>query len=79
MSRTPAHLITDEHFYKIGFTPIARKYPLSDKAVEWLARFNGIPIEKMPDGWFYAPNVFMQKELEEYALGIRVIKSVNTQ
>ena len=75
MARIPESDIMDEHFYKIGFTPAARNFPLSNKAAEWLAEFNGIPVENMPAGWFYAPNAHMQKELDEYADGTRTIKS----
>ena len=74
MFQTPE--VMDHELRTAGFTSEARKYPLSERAVIWLAAFNGVPIEKMPAAWYYAPNSFMQNELEEYAFGARVIKTI---
>ncbi len=54
----------DAEFRVAGFTGEARKYPLSEKAVEWLAAFNGVPIDKVPITWHYAPNAWMQEWME---------------
>jgi len=54
-------------FRAAGFTAAAASFPLSDAACQWLADFNGVPVEKMPLAWRYAPNEYMRKWLEERA------------
>jgi hypothetical protein len=58
---------TDEQFRAAGYTVNARKFPLSEAAVRWVAEFNGIPFEKIPPAWCYAPNPFMHTLVEEAA------------
>jgi hypothetical protein len=52
---------TEEEFRKAGFTIEALKYPLSPEGIRFVAQFNGIKIEQMPETWKYAPNPTMQE------------------
>lgn len=55
---------TDEQFRVAGYTAAARQYPLSEDGARWIAAFNGIPFDKIPAAWCYAPNAGMRKYVE---------------
>lgn len=55
---------TDEDFRAAGFTAAARDYPLSHAATDWLAAYNGVPLERLPAAWRYAPNADMRAWIE---------------
>jgi hypothetical protein len=57
-------------FRASGYTAAARQFPLSDAAKEWLARFNGVAVERMPAAWHYAPNEYMRAEMESRAAAL---------
>lgn len=50
-----------------GFTADAENYPLSDRAYDWLCRFNGARTGETPWTWRYAPNPEMQRYLDDRA------------
>lgn len=58
---------SDEQFRAAGYTASARNYPLSAAAARWVAEFNGIPFDKIPPAWCYAPNPYMLTMIEEAA------------
>lgn len=57
--------VTDQQLRDAGYTTNARTYPLSEDGARWVAKFNGIPFEKIPAAWWYAPNPEMQRIVEE--------------
>jgi hypothetical protein len=59
--------IPDEEFRAAGKTGASRNFPLSDRACEWLAAFNGVPVETMPRAWRFAANAYMQEFIERRA------------
>jgi len=59
--------IPDEEFRAAGKTAASRNFPLSDRACEWLAAFNGVPVEAMPRAWRFASNAYMQDYIERRA------------
>lgn len=62
---------TDEQFRTAGYTPRAREFPLSEAGAHWLAASHGIPLERLPHAWCYAPNPFMQTFVENAAAAAR--------
>lgn len=58
---------TEAEFRAAGFTDAARAFPLSERAGRWLARFNGVPYERMPPAWHFAPNAYMLEYCEARA------------
>lgn len=56
---------TEADFRAAGFTADAVNFPLSERACRYVAKFNGVPEEKMPRAWQYAPNAYMQKWLDQ--------------
>jgi hypothetical protein len=60
---------TDGDFRTAGYTREARNYPLSEAGARWVAAFNGVPFDKLPSAWCYAPNPFMLAMIEEKANG----------
>lgn len=60
--------ITEEELRLTGFTAAAAAFPLSEAAVRWLARYNGVPAGMaVPRGWHYAPNEYMRRWIEKLA------------
>jgi hypothetical protein len=59
---------TEAEFRTTGFTIEAAKYPLSRRAFEWLCHFNGVSKYDVPLTWQYAPNLYMQKYLDDRAV-----------
>lgn len=62
-----AHRVTDDQLRAAGYTANARRYPLSNAAVRWVCRFNGITVTMAPHSWFYAPNEAMRRYVEDRA------------
>lgn len=58
---------TDADFRAAGFTAEARKYPMTEAGARWIAAFNGVPFEKIPAAWCYAPNPWMLAYVENLA------------
>lgn len=56
--------ITPEQWRQTGYTPAARRYPLSDEAVRILAWMNRLPFDKVPVTWHFAPNEAVQQQME---------------
>lgn len=59
---------TEQEFRDVGFTKHAVNHPLSDRAIAWVRKFNGVPEGyKEPRAWHYAPNQYMQTMVEQLA------------
>jgi hypothetical protein len=56
--------VTDEELRAAGFTAAARNFPMSEKAVRLLSKQTGVPFEKMPAAWHYAPNTYVLEQME---------------
>lgn len=69
--------VTDQQLRDAGYTAAARNYPLSEEGAQWVARFNGIEISKMPAAWWYAPNVAMRAAIESQQLADNKINNTN--
>ena len=65
--------VTDDQLRAAGFTAAARAFPLSARAAAWLAQFNGIPVADIPAAWWYAPNVYMQRVLDENGAAVEAL------
>ncbi len=59
--------ITDEEWRAVGYTPTARKYPLSRAAVAVLCFMNRLKLNQVPRTWHYAPNEAVQLQMENLA------------
>jgi hypothetical protein len=59
--------VTDQQLRDAGYTANARNYPRTERAVRWLARFNGVPFKRVPAAWWYAPNAYMLAYVEQKA------------
>lgn len=57
-------------FRKIGFTPDAINYPLTDAGQQVIAMFNGVSVEQMPPEFGYSSNKSMNNWIN--ALGERL-------
>lgn len=58
---------TEEEFRASGWTKAAANFPLSEGAVKVRCAYNGITIEQAPRTWWYAPNAYVQADLESKA------------
>lgn len=56
---------SEDEFRKVGYTSYAANFPLTWEQQLWLAAFNGVPVDKMPDAWRYAPNETVYKQYEK--------------
>lgn len=58
---------TEEDFRATGWTVDAVNYPISDAAFAYRCRFNNIDPALAPPTWHYAPNEWVQQDLETKA------------
>lgn len=57
----------DKELRIAGFTSAAKNFPLSETGFRWICKFNGVPPEKAPRAWRYAPNQYMLEYVERKA------------
>lgn len=60
-------MVTDAELRSAGFTAAARNFPMSDAALEWLCKFNGVSVAQAPAAWRYAPNAWCRDYCERMA------------
>lgn len=61
---------TEEEFRATGWTKNAINFPISEAAVKVRCSYNGITIEQAPKTWWYAPNAWVQADLEKKAAAL---------
>lgn len=61
-------MITDEQLREVGFSPLARAFPLSAAGIAWMRYYNCAPATWVhPPGWEYAANEYMRVWIEALA------------